>query len=125
MRLILELATVTLAVGLLPGSCLAAQPVLGCKLSIYAMGSDQSSLGKRIVGPDQVVSASYGKSSITDGGTVLRVHLTASGALANRTFSANNIGRKIAILCDSEVLARPVIASQSGATFVVEGVKRP
>jgi hypothetical protein len=125
MRLIPELSAAALAAVLLPGGCFAAQPALGCKLSIYALGLDQSSLGKRIVGPDQVVSASYGKSSIIDGGTALRVHLSASGALANRTFTAKNIGRRIAILCDSQVLTRPVIVSQSGATFVVEGVKRP
>jgi len=124
MRLILELSTVALAAVLLPGSCFAAQPALGCKLSIYALGPDQSSLGKRIAGPDQVVSASY-KSSIIDGGTVLRVYQSASGALANRTFTAKNIGRRMAILCDGQVLARAVIASQSGATFVIEGVKRP
>ncbi|MGP1665328.1 MAG: SecDF P1 head subdomain-containing protein [Rhodanobacter sp.] len=125
MRLIFKLFTGTLAAVLLSGWCFAAQPALGCKLSIYAMGSDQFSLGKQIVGSDQVISASYGKSNIIDGGTVLRVHLNASGALANRTFSANNIGRKIAILCDSKELVRAVIASQSGATFVIEGGKRP
>jgi len=110
---------------LLPSWCFAAQPALSCKLSIYALGANQSSLGKQIVGPDQVVSASYGTSKIVTGGTVLQVHLTTSGAAANREFSANNIGKKIAILCNGKVLVQPTIAGQSGATFVIEGVRRP
>lgn len=114
-----------LAAMLLPAWSFAAQPALGCKLSIYALGGTPSSLGKRIVGPDQVVSASYSQSKIVPGGTVLQVHLTTSGAAANRDFSTNNIGKKIAILCNGNVLARPTIAGPSGATFVIEGVKQP
>lgn len=110
---------------LFPGCAFAAQPALSCRLSIYALGAAPSSLGKEIVGPDQVVSASYAASTIVVGGTVLRVHLTKSGAAANRDFSAHNIGKKIAILCGDKVVARPTIAGQSGETFVVEGIRRP
>lgn len=114
-----------LAALLLPASSFAAQPAAGCKLSIYALGANQSSLGERIVGPDQVVSASYGASKIVARGSVLKVRLTPSGAAANREFSSKNIGKKIAILCNGKVVMRPTIAGQSGATFVIEGAKRP
>ena len=118
------LLLIVLIATLLPAWSFAAQPDLSCKLSIYAVGANQS-LGKRIVGPDQVASASYGDSKIIIGGTVLQVYLTTSGAAANREFSANNIGKEIAILCNDRILVRPTIAGQSGATFVIEGVERP
>jgi preprotein translocase subunit SecD len=114
-----------LAAMLLSAWSFAAQPALGCKLSIYSLDANQSSLGEQIVSPDQVVSASYGISKIVAGGSILQVHLTTSGATANRDFTINNIGKKIAILCNDKVIARPTIAGQSGATFVIEGVKRP
>jgi len=114
-----------LATTLLPACSFAAQPAVDCKLSLHAPGATPSSLGKQIVGSDQVVSAVYGQSSFVPGGTVLEVRLTASGAAANRDFSTRNIGKKIAVLCDGKVIAQPRIAGPSGATFVVEGVRRP
>ena len=109
---------------LLVASGIPAQPS-ECKLSLYAVDPSNDSLGKRIIGPEQVTSAKLVESTIIEGGVVLKVTLTPGGAAANKEYTSKHIGGKLAILCNGQEVTKISIAGRSAGTFVVEGIEWP
>jgi preprotein translocase subunit SecD len=112
-----KLALVAIAAGLLPSALLAASGLPDCKISVYALDAKHSSLGRRFLGPNDVVSVARVEIAVP-GMVGWEVQLTDAGASANTDFSSKNIGKQIAILCDGKGVSRPTIEGASTSTFI-------
>jgi preprotein translocase subunit SecD len=106
-----------LLASLISTSSVAASDLSGCKLSVYKVDAKHSTLGDEILAPEQVISIARFQAGFADE-VAWQVQLTPAGASANKNFSSQNIGNKIAILCNGKEVSRPTIAGPSGATFV-------
>ena len=108
-------------------TCAAERPKhsLKCELSIYAVNPQDAAIAQRIISPDQVISAKFVESNVLENSTALKVALNPAGEKANRAYTSNNIGGKLAVFCNGQALTQVTIASRSEGHFVIEGVEWP
>ena len=106
-----------LAAAAFAGPSFAAPDLSSCKISVYQVKAEHSTLGAEVLAPDHVISIARFQTGFP-GVIAWQVKLTSTGAASNSRFTSKNIGQKIAILCNGKEVARPTIVAPSGATFV-------
>jgi preprotein translocase subunit SecD len=103
-------------VALLAG-CSGGRDLSGCDLAVHAVAEDGALVEPPALDADDVLTISRAQEAY--GGEVgWEVQLTPGGARINRAFTAEQTGRPVAILCDGEEVARPVVMDESSDTFV-------
>jgi preprotein translocase subunit SecD len=97
--------------------CSGGRDLSGCALAVHAVAEDGSLVEPAALDGDDVLTISRAQEAY--GGEVgWEVQLTPGGARINRSFSAEQVGRPVAILCDGEEVARPVVMDESSDNFV-------
>ena len=106
------------------GPSFAAPDLSSCEMSVYQVNAEHSTLGAEILAPDQVISIARFQTDFPSE-VAWQVKLTSSGTASNSRYTSKNVGKKIAILCNGEEVARPTIVAPSGATFVFTTGEQP
>jgi preprotein translocase subunit SecD len=97
--------------------CSGERDLSGCDLEIHALAEDGSRVEPAAIDEDHVRSIARAQDAYS-GERAWEVQLTPAGAAINRRFTAEQAGRPIAIVCDGDEVARPVVMGESNDTFV-------
>ena len=117
----LVLAVFVAATVLMAGN---AQALSDCQLHVYAVDDQGHLAASYALGPEHVQSIEPFDSGVL-GEELWHVTLTPEGADINSQFSAEQIGRQIAILCDGVELVRPSVRGSSHESFVFSAPTSP
>ena len=103
------LASILLAAG---AAC--AEDLPRCKVSVFHL-NEMGALGSEpVLGPEHIQKVEPFKDVVGEAFpeiTQWLVTLNAKGAEISRSYTARNLGRKVAVLCDGREVSRPVIRS--------------
>ena len=110
------LAWLPILATLLATGCAADAPPAACDFSLHLLADDGRTRAERILGPEHVeavVPADSGGRDIT----FLEAKLTPEGARLHRAFTDGHKGRRVEIACGAEVVAKPTVSGDGGASI--------
>jgi preprotein translocase subunit SecD len=101
------------------GTSQADTPPDNCKFFAYPVNEKAQIEKPAVIRPSHISSIDFQGIDPYSGFRQWRITLNAEGTSVNAEYTKTHIGKKIALFCDSQEIARPTIVAQSSSVFVV------